>query len=262
MNMNHENDEQIIQLKEIPRTLRPRVRISLDRHDEIAYEMRQARHSWYALWYRCLRLSEEYQHCCSNSGKGRLKHLYDDFGLVNTRFDYWWRDIGRNLFAERKLIPKVQVHRDRIDLDEVRNFRHKIIIEVPLSLRKSTAVRQLNKLLKEAYKDREVIPREQSTARRKLAKSKIRKETVNKILNLYELRLKKPELTLWQLGKLAGVELDLQARSTAGEMMTLQQEKIRMGIAVSRYLKQARNLIWNATEGTFPSIKPVAEEVK
>jgi hypothetical protein len=31
-----------------------------------------------------------------------------------------------------------------------------------------------------------------------------------------------------------------------------------MGIAVSRYLKQARNLIWNATEGVFPSIKTLA----
>jgi hypothetical protein len=47
------------------------------------------------------------------------------------------------------------------------------------------------------------------------------------------------------------------ARTTDGQLMTLQQERIRMGIAVSRYLKQARNLIWNATEGVFPSIKPL-----
>jgi len=43
---------------------------------------------------------------------------------------------------------------------------------------------------------------------------------------------------------------------------TLQQEKIRMGIAVSRYLKQARNLIWNATEGIFPNTKPATDDVK
>jgi hypothetical protein len=41
--------------------------------------------------------------------------------------------------------------------------------------------------------------------------------------------------------------------------MTLQQERIRMSIAVSRYLKQARNLIWNATEGIFPSVKELEE---
>jgi hypothetical protein len=189
--------------------------------------------------------------------------MYGDFGdVVDMRFEQWWRNIGRYLFAERKVIPKVQVHRHRRDLEEITNFRDKIVLEVPLNIRKSTVVRQINKLLKEAYADREVIPREQSTARRKLAKSKLRKETITKMLDLYELRIRKPELTLWQLGQRAGIELDLQARSTDGELMTLQQEKIRMGIAVSRYLKQARNLIWNATEGTFPSIKTLTDELK
>ena len=77
------------------------------------------------------------------------------------------------------------------------------------------------------------------------------------MLDVYELRIKKPNLTLWQLGEQAGIELDLMARSTDGQILSLQQERIRMGIAVSRYLKQARNLIWNATEGEFPSAKPI-----
>ena len=73
------------------------------------------------------------------------------------------------------------------------------------------------------------------------------------MLDLYQLRLRKPRLTLWQLGEEAGIELDLNRWST--EVLTKQQERIRMGISVSRTLKQARNLIWNATEGNFPSIK-------
>jgi hypothetical protein len=77
------------------------------------------------------------------------------------------------------------------------------------------------------------------------------------MLDLYELRDRYPKLTLWQLGERAGIELDLMARSTDAVQMTLQEERIRMGIAVSRYLKQATNLIWNATEGDFPSIKPL-----
>jgi len=62
---------------------------------------------------------------------------------------------------------------------------------------------------------------------------------------------------LWQLGEAAGIELDLHARSTQVVELTLQEERIRMGIAVSRQLKHARNLIWNATEGIFPSVKPL-----
>jgi hypothetical protein len=252
------NEEKNVQLKEIPRTLRPRPPVSRERQDELSDELRSARNTWYALWYRSLKLSEEYKHCCINNGKGRLKPLFGDFGdVVDMRFEQWWQRIGRYLFAERKAIPKVQFYTHRRELEEITNLRDKVVIEVPLTIRKSTVVRQINKILKAAYEGRDVVPREQSTARRKLAKSKLRKETVSKMLDLYELRIRKPELTLWQLGERAGIELDLMARSTDGEQMTLQQERIRMGIAVSRYLKQARNLIWNATEGTFPSIKPI-----
>lgn len=256
--MEHENDDLHVQLKDIPHTLRPRAPVSRERQDELSDELRQARSSWYGLWYRCLRLSDEYQHCCANDGKGRLKSMYGDFGdVVDMRFEQWWQRVGRYLFAERKTIPKVQSFTHRRDLEEITNLRDKVVIEVPLTIRKSTVVRQINKILKAAYEGRDVVPREQSTARRKLAKSKLRKETVSKMLDLYELRAKKPELTLWQLGEKAGIELDLMARTTHGQSMTLQEERIRMGIAVSRYLKQARNLIWNATEGVFPSVKPL-----
>jgi hypothetical protein len=259
--MEDQNDDLLVQLKEIPRTLRPRVPApTRERQDELSQEMRLAKSGWYGLWYRCLKLSEEYQHCCKNQGKGRLKHIYGDFGdVVETPFPLWWQSVGRYLFAERKAIPKVQSYTHRRDLEEITTLRDKLVLEIPLTMRKSTAVRQINKFLKEAYEGREVVPREQSTARRKLAKSKLRKETLVKMLDLYELRYRKPELSLWQLGEAAGIELDLMARTTDGQQMTLQQERIRMGIAVSRYLSQARNLIWNATEGKFPSIKPLVD---
>jgi hypothetical protein len=257
--MNEENNDQLIQLKEIPRTLRPRQSdLSRERREELSDELRQAKNSWYGLWYRCLKLSDEYKHCCINDGKGRLKHMYGDFGdVANKAFPQWWQSVGRYLFAERKAIPKVQSYTHRRDLEEIVNLRDKVVIEIPLTIRKSTVVRQINKILKEAYEGREVVPREQSTARRKLAKSKVRKETVVKMLDLYELRQRKPDLTLWQLGEAAGIDMDLMARNTDGEIMTLQQERIRMGITVSRYLKQARNLIWNATEGDFPNLRPL-----
>lgn len=259
--MEQEKDDLLVQLKEIPRTLRPRPPVpNRERQDELTQEIRLAKRGWYGLWYRCLRLSEEYQHCCKNQGKGRLKLMHGDFGdVVKLPFPQWWQSVGRYLFAERKAIPKVQSYTHRRELEEITSLRDKLVLEIPLTMRKSTAVRQINKFLKQAYEGRDVVPREQSTARRKLAKSKLRKETAVKILDLYELRHRKPDLSLWQLGEAAGIELDLMARTTDGQQMTLQQERIRMGIAVSRYLSQGRNLIWNATEGKFPSIKPLAD---
>jgi hypothetical protein len=152
------------------------------------------------------------------------------------------------------------VYEDHRDLEDIRSLRGKLLIEVPLNIRHSTVVRKINKILKQAYEGREVVPREQSTARRKLAKSKLRISTVKTMLELYELRQHHPDLTLWQLGERAGIELDLMARTTDEVSMTVQQERVRMNIAISRYLRQARELIWNATEGVFPSVKPFANQ--
>lgn len=253
----HKNSESL-QFKEIPSTLRRTARVSPERASEFSDELRKARSSWYALWFKTLQHSEEYKHCCRMNGKGRLKDLYEDFGdVIETRFESWWQRTGRYLFAERRTIPKVESYTHRRDLDEIGNLRDKIIIEVPLAIRKSTVVRQINKILKEAYEGRVIVPRTQSTAKRKLAKSKIRKETVKQMLELVALRAKHPDLTLWQLGEKAGLEIDLYSKTTEVVLLTKQQERIRLSIAVSRLLKLGKNLIWNATEGVFPSTKPI-----
>jgi len=159
------------------------------------------------------------------------------------------------LFLELELLS---LYTSQHDAAAIKSMRNKLLIEVPLDLRQSTVVRKINKILKEAYAGREVVvPRNKSTALRKLVATKLRKETVETILNLYELRCDYPKLTLWQLGEKARLQLDLMARNTDGIELTLAEERVRMAIAVSRYLKQARNLISNATEGVFPSIKPL-----
>lgn len=256
----HQDDLENIQLKEIPSTIRRARAVSSEQSREIGDEIRKARNGWYGLWYQCLRLSEEYVHCCANHGKGRLRDMYLDFGDVRQSFATWWMKTGRYVFAERKEVADVVVYKDHRDLEDIHSLRGKLLIEVPLNIRHSTVVRKINKILKEAYEGREVIPREQSTARRKLAKSKLRINTLKTMLELYELRQRYPDLTLWQLGDRAGIKLELMARTTDEARLTLQEERVRMSIAVSRYLRQARDLIWNATEGVFPSIKPFANQ--
>lgn len=256
--MNEPKPSESLQFKEIPSTLRRQVRVSAERVSEQSDELRKAKSSWYALWFKALQLSEQYKHCCRTNGKGRLKDLYEDFGdVIDTRFEIWWQRRGKFLFAERRTIPKVEAYTHIRDLEVIGNLRDKIIIEVPLTIRKSTVVRQINKILKEAYEDRVIVPRNQSTAKRKLAKSKIRKETVKQMLELITLRAKHPDLTLWQLGEKAGLDIDLYSRTTEVVLLTKQQERIRVSISVSRLLKLGKNLIWNATEGVFPSTKPI-----
>jgi len=256
--MNDPKSTESLQFKEIPSTLRRPARVSSERASEISNELKKARSSWYALWFQTLKQSEEYKHCCRLNGKGRLKDLYEDFGdVLATRFESWWQRTGRYLFAERREIPNVQHYTHARDLEQIGNLRNKIVIEVPLTIRRSTVIRKINKILDEAYEGRVIVPRQQSTARRKLAKSKIRKETVKQMLELTELRAKHPELTLWQLGEKAGLDIDLYSRSTSGQLLSKQAERVRLSIAVSRLLRLGKNLIWNATEGDFPNTKPL-----
>jgi hypothetical protein len=261
MNIEDEITPEPVPLKEIPRTLRRHAPIPNHRARQEAFEdeLREAKGTWAALWYRCLTLSEEYKLCCESEGQGRLKDIYRDFGdVVMLRFESWWRQVGRYLFAERKIHPKVHAYTRHRDLEDIRNLRDKLILEVPLTIRRATVTRQINAILKAAYEEREaVVPREQSTAKRKLMKSKLRKDTVIKMLDLYELRKAKPDLTLWQLGEDAGIELDFNRWKL--EVIDIKQERIRMAISVSRSLNQARNLIWNATEGRFPSIAKLVD---
>ena len=79
--------------------------------------------------------------------------MYGDFGdVVKLPFPQWWQSVGRYLFAERKATPKVQSYTHRRDLEEITILRDKLVLEIPLTMRKSTAVRQINKFLKQAYK--------------------------------------------------------------------------------------------------------------
>ena len=59
----------------------------------------------------------------------------------------------------------------------------------------------------------------------------------------------------------ANIQLDLLARTTT-EVWDEVDEKRRMTIAVSRYSKQAKNLIDNAGRGIFPSIKAMPKNLR
>jgi hypothetical protein len=234
------------------------IRGSMRRRTPIEEELRQARKSPAYWWFKCLEASDEYRSCCDMLGYGELGETYSKFGNIfdYPHFDSWWIKQGRFLFIQEEQ-KKVKVFDDGIFRKADANA-NTLILEIPLTLRKQTVMRQIGKELKKAYEGREVDIQKNSSAKVKFEKSKIRMTTVELLLKIHRLRKKHPELSLNQLGIRAGVELDLFARITNSEDMDdCEYERTRrMTIAVSRYLKQARHLIGNAANGIFPSIKP------
>ncbi len=234
------------------------IRGSMRRRTPIEEELRQARKSPAYWWFKCLEASDEYRSCCELDGFGELGETYSKFGNIFNfpHFDSWWLKHGRFLFIQQepkkvKAFDSEMSRRSNTDNDN-------LILEIPLTLRKQTVMRQIGKELKKAYEGRVVDIQKNSTAKVKFEKSKIRMTTVELLLKIQRLRKKYPELSLNELGMRAGVELDLFARITNdADMDTSEYERTRrMTIAVSRYLKQARHLIDNAGIGLFPLIKP------
>lgn len=239
----------------LPNKLIPR---SFRRPLPINEELKEARKSPGYWWYQALRLNDDYRYCCQHDGKGPLSALYRDFGDVfEMEFDRWWIRNGRKLFTETKLFKKVRALENQAQLDMTAWDNNKLIIEIPLTLRRQTAMRQVGKLVKKAYEGRVIDVMAQSTARRKIIKTKMRMSTVEQLLRVLEVRIKNPTMTLNQVGVTAGVELDLMARNKEEEI-TVAMERRRMTIAVGRLLNQARNLVTNAGLGKFPSIKKPA----
>jgi hypothetical protein len=235
------------------------IRGSFSRGLGLNEEIREAKKTPIYWWFLTLQASDEYVLCCRNQGKGALANLYKDFGDVDKKsFAQWWANQGRKIFAERKKLKKVDVIDERRQLERLSIHEDRLIIEVPLTLRRQTAIRQIGKALKKAYESRDPVDIwEQSTAKRQVIKSKIRMTTVEMLLSVWQIRNEHPTLSNYEIGQKAKIDLDILARTTDGDQLDDALERRRMTIAVSRYLAQAKNLIANAELGIFPSIKPL-----
>lgn len=238
------------------------IRGSFSRGLGLNEEIREAKKTPIYWWFLTLQASDEYVLCCRNQGKGKLANLYKDFGDVDEKsFAQWWTNQGRKIFAERKKLKKVEVVDERRQLERLSIHEDRLIIEVPLTLRRQTAIRQIGKALQKAYESRDPVDIwEQSTAKRQIIKSKIRMTTIEMLLRVWQIRNEYPALNNYEIGLKAKIDLDILARTTDGDQLDDALERRRMTIAVSRYLAQAKNLIANAELGIFPSIKALSKK--
>lgn len=224
-------------------------------------ELDRARNSFIYWWYRCLQVHEQYQYCCGSGGEGPLAELYKDFGnVLDLPFNTWWHRHGRKAFQETQPFKKVSLVTSNFQVDFKNQDNNLLVVAIPLSKRKVTAMREVGKLLaaahEKAHNGQKVDIWKLSTAKRQIIKNKVRLSTVAQLLKLRMVQLENPQAKLYEIGPLAGVEPDLQARFTHNELITNEYERRRMTIAVSRLLAKAKHLIDNAALGIFPSFNP------
>ena len=238
---------------------------SLRRRLPMEEEVKKARKSLAYWWYRSLALNEGYVACCEANGQNDLDDLllnpfaslYADMGDVRLPFHSWWLRHGRKAFAERQPLKDVLLVESGRQVNEQLDRQDVLVLSIPLTMRKTTAMRKISKLLADAHAQRPKVDMwAASTARRMIVKNKVRRATIEQLVRLWELRQRFPDDTLNELGVRARIELDLMARTTDAVPPDEAEERRRLTIAVSRLLKQARHLIENAGLGVFPSLKP------
>ena len=245
------------------------IRSSFSKNLSPLQELKEAKESLAYWWYRTLKESPAYKDICRAPRKTELWETYLAFGDIfekYPKFEDWWVKQGRNQFQLKKAQPKVQRLEDYAAARKILEKEDVLVLQIPLTISKQTAIRGMRKLLNQAhlnlYGDKPIDIYKVADTTLKYQKSKIRINTIETLLEIYKLHKRKPDAKLLELANAINFVPDLFLRTTADlEYITPSYEqKIsdrRKTIAASRYLKQAKNLVHNAERGIFPSITKI-----
>ncbi len=220
----------------------------------------------YYWWWAYLRKNADYVKCCEQGGKGRLAHLYADFGDVREdNFHGWWTmdQRGAKLFGERALDVKFGELTSPDQWHATWTQDQVMIVAVPL--------RESNRSLKGRFaalldsrlqrsRGRPAMSAVTSTAAYKLARNYDTRHLELALL-AYELWLaeqtkpSKERKTLWQIGvemKFSPTKAaDAVSKNTGARLLA----RNYLGAVVKRYITQAEKIIENIVQGKFPASK-------
>lgn len=243
------------------------IRSSFSRKPSPLEELKEAKKSLAYWWYRTLKESTAYKDICRSPRKTELWETYLAFGDIfekYPKFEDWWTNQGRNQFQLKKAPPKVQKLEDYAAARKVLEKENVLVLEIPLTITKQTAMRSIRKLVNAAhfnlYGDKPIDIYKVADTTLKYQKSKIRKDTIEMLLDVYRFKKRNPDAKLREVADAINFVPDLFRRTSEDlEHITpdyeLKIEARRKTIAASRYVKQAENLVHNAERGIFPSIK-------
>lgn len=240
-------------------------------------ELRDARVSVRRWWWEYLRLSKDYWLVSQTHGRTLDRRLYEiwrKFGDVHSiSFDDWWIDRGAHLFREQKEPPKVEVIRSDLSnlkpADETR-----LVIEIPLVLRKATIQRQIGKILAQADFVRPHNILETSKSDFPINPVAYRLQVLQKMHQVWcehRERILKPKYhgtvatgdeqrsDLFKLGKEMGISPSNALISDDYDEQIKRNNRMRA--TVSRYIRRANQLIQNVEHGNFPVFRDISKSI-
>lgn len=230
----------------------PRLRWAKDADEDA--ELAAARNSPYYWWWAFLKESREYRRALSGRSEEPFAGMVRDFGRLGDDFDYWWLRTGREIFAEQMALPQVRLleHGVTVNLDQI---NPKLAIELPLTIRRSTILRQINRLLDDHHQGAKLRVMKHGTARRKLyAQSRMRLPTLKVLHDVWTERKNLPQMTWWEIGETLGVSRAFDTKPTDSPEERAYKHRC-MTLVVQRHFRKATALIDFSAKGDFPRIK-------
>ena len=234
-------------------------------------EVSEAAESVYRWWWECLRLSPVLWFAAETGfppKEAEVAKVAEAFGdLRSGNFTKWWRETGRKIFAESKRPSRVTL----LDLSQLNRHRFsadKIYIEVPLTIRQQTIVRQFKGILAARHDGRELDLLKHSNAEFKLYTKRYNNE-LHPLINEYWVllyRLLHPRIEIWRIGDRLQVAPQHQIRDAYGNIADpdlygrYRPNRHLNGLTsmTGRYLYKARFALLNAERGSFPNHTAVA----
>ena len=179
-------------------------------------------------------------------------------GNLDQNFVVWWRETGRYLFAEAKRPAKVE----RLELETLQehSFREDaLILEIPMSIRKETILKQVKKLLAEVHEGRNLNLAATSTAKLRLHTKRYRLRTLEIEYFVLLYKTLYPEIAIWQIGDRLRIAPQLRVRGV--ERGANERMFANMNSLAGRYLYKARFTLANVEQGIFPNAEPPEVEM-
>ncbi len=224
-----------------------------DDADEQA-ELTEARNSAYYWWWAFLKESRDYRRALSGRPEEPFAKMAKDFGRLGDDFNYWWLRTGREIFAEQMALPRVRAleHGVTVNLDQINS---KLVVELPLTIRRSTILRQINRLLDEHHQGAELRVMKHGSAKRKLyPESRMRLATLKVLHDVWMEKKQNPELEWYAIGEKLGLS-PVFIPGDADDEEEIKYKRRCMTIVIQRYHRKAAALIDFAARGDFPRIK-------
>jgi len=225
--------------------------------------------SAYYWWWYALTLNADYMNACKHGGVG-FEQVYADFGDIGYEgerhfaFCSWWRERvntletrGAYLFAEPALPGKsVAIVTDVQVAREAMADPNRLLVSIPLDAQRKHIEWRLNNILKQNLKPetgRLIRSVKKSQAQYSMHKPVV-PAALKKCFDLYDAKQHsascgKP-IGNFELAKLVGIKV--KERDKEDEINTVENYRRTVSATVSRYIRQAENMIENAACGQFP----------